>query len=210
MRAGGGVGGISGAPGIPGIPEATGAPGPRTDAGGRDLDVLVTIGVSVAVPDPFGARIQDARAGYGDPLARATPTHVTLLPPTEVPAYRLAEIEGHLAAAAARHRPFPVLLRGSGTFRPVSPVVYVRLDAGTRECRVLEAAVRSGPLARELAFPYHPHVTVAHNVGEPALDRAYADFRGFRAEFTVPGFSLYRFGIDRVWRPQRGFRFPDQ
>jgi 2'-5' RNA ligase len=162
----------------------------------------VTIGVSVAVPDPYGARIQDARAGYGDPLARAVPTHVTLLPPTEVPRDQLGAIELQLSASAARHRPFRVLLHGSGSFRPVSPVVYVRLEAGVRECRMLEAAVRSGLLARELAFPYHPHVTVAQALDEPVLDRAQRDFRDYRAEFEVPGFSLYLFGPDGVWRPE--------
>ena len=162
----------------------------------------VTIGVSLAVPDPYGARIQDARAGYGDPLARTVPTHVTLLPPTEVPRERLGAIELQLSTAAARHRPFRVSLHGSDSFRPVSPVVYVRLGAGVRECRMLEAAVRSGLLARELAFPYHPHVTVAQAVDESVLDRAQRDFRDYRAEFEVSGFCLYLYGADQVWRPE--------
>ena len=167
----------------------------------------VTIGVSLAVPDPYAAQIQDARAGYGDPLAWAIPTHVTLLPPTEVPADVLDAVERQLAAAAARHRPFAVQLHGSGSFRPVSPVVYVRITAGWQQCLEVEASVRSGLLARELAFPYHPHVTVAHGVQESALDRASAEFRDYRAEFTASGFSLYRFGEDEVWRPMREFRF---
>jgi 2'-5' RNA ligase len=169
--------------------------------------LTVTIGVSIAVPDPYAAQIQDARAGYGDPLARSIPTHVTLLPPTEVPAQALDAVERQLDAAAALHRPFEVRLRGSGTFRPVSPVVFVRVDAGVQDCLEVEASVRSGLLARELAFPYHPHVTVAHAVEEAVLDRAHAEFRSYRAEFTVPGFSLYRFGEDEVWRPMRSFRF---
>ncbi|MFC1417063.1 2'-5' RNA ligase family protein [Streptacidiphilus cavernicola] len=171
------------------------------------LDDPIVIGVSVAVPEPYAGAIQDARAGYGDPLARTIPTHVTLLPPTEVGREALPGIERHLAAAAAELRPFRVLLHGSGTFRPVSPVVFLRLEAGARECRAAEAAVRSGPLARELAFPYHPHVTVAHAVAESELDRAYGELRRYRAEFTVPGFSLYRFGSDGVWRPLRAFPF---
>ena len=188
--------------------------GDGTAGGGGTSGGTVTIGVSLAVPDPFAAQIQDARAGYGDPLARAIPTHVTLLPPTELPERLLGAVSRQLAAAAARYRPFRVLLHGSGSFRPVSPVVYVRLAAGVRECRELEAAVRSGLLARELAFPYHPHVTVAQAVDEPVLDWAQRDFQDYRAEFTVPGFSLYRFGADRVWRPELrlafgGGRLPD-
>jgi len=167
----------------------------------------IMIGVSVAVPEPFARAIQDARAGYGDPLARSIPTHVTLLPPTEVAAEALPAVERHLADAAAGQRPFRLLLHGSGSFRPVSPVVFLRVEAGAQECREVEAAVRSGLLARELSFPYHPHVTVAHGVEEQALDRAHAELRGYRAEFPVAGFSLYRFGADEVWRPLRAFGF---
>ncbi|MEZ0065374.1 2'-5' RNA ligase [Streptacidiphilus sp. MAP12-20] len=167
----------------------------------------VLIGVSLEVPEPYASLIQDARAGYGDSKARAIPTHVTLLPPTLVPVAEVEAVGRHLAAAAAAHRPFPVQLRGTGTFRPVSQVVYLRLDAGVRECRALEASVRSGPLARELAFPYHPHVTVAHDVEPAALDRAFAELKEFRGEFTAGGFSLYRFGADEIWRPVRTFAF---
>jgi len=180
---------------------------PAAAPGGGDLPEVVTIGVSIHVPEPYGRAVQDARAGFGDPLARSIPTHVTLLPPTEVAAARLPEIETHLRAVAARHRAFPMLLQGSGTFRPVSPVVFVRVEEGAQECRVLEADVRSGPLARELAFPYHPHVTVAHGLAEDALDEAYEKARGFRADFVVTGFALSRFGPDEVWRPWRGYPF---
>ncbi|MEV8096278.1 2'-5' RNA ligase family protein [Kitasatospora sp. NPDC085879] len=173
----------------------------------RGLPEAVTIGVSISVPEPYGSAVQDARAGHGDPLARSIPTHVTLLPPTEVSTARLPEIEAHLLAVAAAHRPFPMLLQGSGTFRPVSPVVFVRVEGGAQECRALEADVRSGPLARELAFPYHPHVTVAHGLPEDILDEAQEKARGFHAAFTVPGFGLSRFGPDEVWRPWRGYTF---
>ena len=37
-------------------------------------------------------------------------------------------------AVAARRRPFRLTLRGTGTFRPVSPVVYLRVDEGWDEC----------------------------------------------------------------------------
>jgi hypothetical protein len=42
--------------------------------------------------------------------------------------------------------PFEVHLRGSATFRPVSPVVFVPLVRGISECERVEAQVRSGPL----------------------------------------------------------------
>jgi 2'-5' RNA ligase len=179
-------------------------------AGTDPAGATLTIGVAVTVPEPFGAAIQDARAGHGDPQARAIPTHVTLLPPTEVPAERLPQVRAHLAAVAAGRRPFRMLLHGSGTFRPVSPVVFIRVEEGAQECRELEAVIRSGPLARELAFPYHPHVTVAHGLPDEVLDQAFADARSYEAAFTVPGFTLSRFGADEVWRPWHGYAFSDR
>ncbi|MFF7633854.1 2'-5' RNA ligase family protein [Kitasatospora sp. NPDC008050] len=165
----------------------------------------LTIGVAVTVPEPFGSAIQDTRAALGDPLARAIPTHVTLLPPTEIRTERLPEVRAHLAAVAAAHQPFRMLLHGSGSFRPVSPVVFVRVEEGAQECRELEAAIRSGPLARELAFPYHPHVTVAHGLPEEALDAALVEAREFHAAFAVPSFTLSWCGTDAVWRPWCGY-----
>ena len=43
---------------------------------------------------------------------------------------------------------------------------------GIAECERIAADVRTGPLARPLTFPYHPHVTVAHDVPTDMLDMA--------------------------------------
>lgn len=166
-----------------------------------------TIGVAVPIPDPYGPELQRRRAAFGDPLAPCIPTHITLVPPTRVPVAALTRIETHLSAVAEGEHPFVIVLCGTGTFRPVSPVVFVTLAAGISECERLERAVRRGPLGGDSAFPYHPHVTVAHHLGEDLLDKAFADLAGYQAEFPVQGFSLYEHGIDGVWRPCRGFAF---
>lgn len=166
-----------------------------------------TIGVSLAIPEPWGEQLQDWRASFGDPLARAIPTHVTLLPPTEVDPGALDAVEDHLRRVAARERPFPMILRGTGTFRPTSPVVFIQVARGIPDCERLEQAVRSGPLLRELHFPYHPHVTVAHHLPDTVLDRAFDKLAGYEAAFRVDAFSLYEHGDDQVWRPRRAFPF---
>lgn len=167
-----------------------------------------TIGVSIAVPAPHAAELTAWRAEFGDPRAHAVPPHVTLLPPTELAEETLDEVREHLRRTARLHAPFEVQLHGTATFRPVSPVVFVRLARGVPECEQLQACVRRGPLERALAFPYHPHVTVAHDLPEEALDRAELTLRDWSAAFTVEGFSLYEFGADGVWRPSEDFRFP--
>lgn len=169
----------------------------------------VTLGVSIAVPEPHGSLLQQCRLGFGDTAAIGIPTHVTLLPPTEVAATARPAVDAHLAAIAAAGRPFRMRLSGTDTFRPRSPVVYVRVAEGGAACDRLQSLVRapSGPFARELQFPYHPHVTVAHGVPEEAMDRAQAELADYAAAWTVRGFALHELGADGVWRPRREFRF---
>jgi 2'-5' RNA ligase len=169
----------------------------------------VTIGVSIAVPEPHGSLLQERRAGFGDAAAHGIPTHVTLLPPTEVDTAELPAIEAHLTEVAATGRPFRMRLCGTGTFRPVSAVVYVRVVEGGEACTRLQERVRaaSGPVARVLQFPYHPHVTVAHGLDDAALDLALRELAGYQAEWRCTGFALHHQGPDGVWHRLREFAF---
>ena len=162
------------------------------------------IGVAIAVPRPFADELEGWRDRFGDPAAHQIQAHVTLLPPTTVAG--LPAVEQHLAAVARRHEAFPVVLQGTGTFRPLSPVVYVRVAAGAAEITTLEADVRSGPLARQLRFEYHPHVTVAHDVPDSVLTVAQQTLADYEATFTADCITLYEQGPDNVWSPLREFR----
>lgn len=166
---------------------------------------MPTIGVAISVPAPYAQVLQSRRADYGDPLAAAIPPHVTLLPPTAVDDDVLPSFVTHLKSVADGAAPFRMVLRGTGTFRPVSPVVFVQVSSGIAECERLEQAVRRGPVHRDLEFYYHPHVTIAHHVPEEALDRAFSDLATFEASFLVQEFHLYEHGEDEVWRPVQAF-----
>ncbi|WP_019632401.1 2'-5' RNA ligase family protein [Actinomadura atramentaria] len=166
-----------------------------------------TIGIAIPIPDPFGTRLQRMRESLGDPHARAIPTHITLVPPTRLARHALAAVVAHLRDVAAAERRFWIRLRGTGTFRPVSPVVFVALAEGIGGCERVQARVMSGPLAGEPPFPYHPHVTIAHNLPDDAMDRAFKELAGFRADFEAWGFALYENDPDGVWRRRRDFVF---
>ena len=172
-------------------------------------DMLATrdIGVAIGIPEPFGSELQGWRERLGDPNATRIVPHVTLLPPTQVANESLAEIEEHLRIVATRVRAFDIRLRGSATFLPVSPVVFVPLVQGIAECEQLQVKVRSGPLWREVGYAYHPHVTVAHDLPDDALYRAWTELSSYDATFPVLGFTLFEQGPDLVWRPQRDFTF---
>jgi 2'-5' RNA ligase len=164
-----------------------------------------TIGVAVAIPEPWASQLQEYRTSVGDTLAATVPAHITLVPPTEVDDDELADVEKHLAEAAADVPWFEVHLRGTGTFRPVSPVVFVSLVEGISQCEALAAAVRRGPLDVGLAFPYHPHVTVAHHLADDRLDQAFGDLADFECEFDVEDFHLYVHDESHGWKPTRYF-----
>ncbi|GIG40377.1 2'-5' RNA ligase family protein [Cellulomonas phragmiteti] len=162
------------------------------------------VGVAIAVPEPYCGELHEARARLGDPEARNIVPHVTLIGPTPVPDAELAELDEHLARTVAGHRPFHVQLRGTHTFRPVSPVVFVTLAEGADQCAALESGLRAGPLQVEAQFPYHPHVTVAHDLDEAALDAAQSDMAAYEAGFDVT--HVHRFVHDgTAWRPARSF-----
>jgi 2'-5' RNA ligase len=166
-----------------------------------------TVGVAIGVPQPWGAELDAHRAWTGDPVAPMVPAHVTLLGPTMLPMSSTLddEIDRHLSAIARLCEPFAMHLCGTGTFRPISPVVFVALAAGIAECARLADSVNAGPLRRELAFPYFPHVTVAHDVPEPAMDEVFDRLAGYTARFTVAHFTRYEHSGDGHWKPIRDY-----
>jgi 2'-5' RNA ligase len=168
----------------------------------------VTIGVALPIPEPFLSELGAFRERFGDPLAHAIVAHITLVPPMQVDdEQHLAAVIDHLAAAAAQLHGFPLVLAGAGTFRPVSPVVFVPIAEGEQHVCAVEAVVRRGPLGRELQFPYHPHVTVAHDLAEEWLDEAEEAMAPYRAAYQVDSLGLFVQGSDGVWRQRVEFPF---
>ncbi|GAA4931403.1 2'-5' RNA ligase family protein [Actinoplanes utahensis] len=171
-----------------------------------DQPSIVRIGVAIDIPEPWGSVLTRRRAEAGDPQAAYTPAHVTLLGPTEVAADALPAVEKHLGEIATAQQPFTIHLRGTGTFRPVTEVVFVTLAQGISECELLAAAItRSEEINRDTRFPYHPHVTVAQDVAADALDAVFEDLAGFSARFEVSSFTLFSHGGEGPWRPRRDF-----
>lgn len=164
-----------------------------------------TIGVAIPVPEPHGSTLRAMRSSFGDPMAGAIPTHVTLLPPTQVSDEQYEVFIEHLRAVTAAHDPFTVLLRGTGTFRPVSPVVFVQMAQGIAESERLQRHIRNGPVQRPIEFAYHPHVTVAHHLDDDALDVAFDKLADYTAAFPVAAVELYLHGEDGVWRTEAQF-----
>jgi 2'-5' RNA ligase len=136
-----------------------------------------TIGVALAIPQPWASELQDYRTSVGDATATMIPTHITLIPPVEVSEDDLPGIEDHLAEIAGRSSAFHIHLRGTGTFRPVSPVVFVTVVEGISACE-------------QLAW---------------ALHRAFKELEGFECVFDAEAFRLYVHDEEKGWQPSREF-----
>lgn len=166
---------------------------------------MPTIGVAIALAEPWASQLQDYRASLGDETAGLIPTHITLVPPVHLTEDQVTAAAGHLEQVASSADSFLIHLRGTGTFRPVSPVVFVSLAQGIAECEALAGLVRQGPLDVPLEHPYHPHVTIAHHRPDDVMDRAFAELATFDCTFDVERFHLYRHDDGTGWRPVRDF-----
>jgi 2'-5' RNA ligase len=168
------------------------------------------IGVAIDIPEPWGSQLTRRRAAAGDPQAAYTPAHVTLLGPTDVATDALPAVEKHLEAVASAQHPFALHLRGTGTFRPVTEVVFVTVAQGISECELLAGAIAAADgVQRDGRFPYHPHVTVAQDVPPAALDAVFDDLAMFSARFEVASFTLFSHSGAGLWQRRRDFPLGD-
>jgi 2'-5' RNA ligase len=173
---------------------------------GKSVPEHTVLGIVVPVPEPWAQLLVDWRSKVGDPQANVVPPHVTLLPPTEVAVVDRAAITAHLTEVARCHPPFEMHLSGTGTFSPVSEVVFVAVAKGIGNCELLATDVRRGPLARRLSFPYHPHVTVAHDVPADMLELAYSGLADLSAAFPVEAFTEFEQTATGAWAVAQEYR----
>ncbi len=178
------------------------------DTMGMEVDdgrARTMLGIAIPVPDPLGALLTDWRVKVGDPLAHLIPPHVTLLPPTDVGRFELDDVHQHLSAVAARHSPFHLHLAGTGSFRPISQVVFVTVAEGISSCELLSKDIRSGRLNRPLDYPYHPHVTIAHDVAPDMLDLAYQGLVEVDVRLEVEAFCAFSRDVTGRWVPSKDY-----
>ena len=124
-----------------------------------------TIGVAIPVPQPWGGRLQEYRESIGDPMSTLIPPHITLLPPIDLAPGVLEVVEQHLAGLAPRVPAFEVRLRGTATFRPVSPVIFLVLTEGISGCERLEREVRQHVVDRRDQVGARARIDPGHQAG---------------------------------------------
>jgi len=109
--------------------------------------------------------------------------HLTILPPRPLQGSETSALQV-LERICGEEEPFEVSLGGVGTFIPVTPTVYIRVDdAAARMCE-LHRRLNVEALAFHEEWPYIPHLTIAKMGGEPAAQTACETARGRWAEYA--------------------------
>jgi 2'-5' RNA ligase len=165
----------------------------------------MSLGVILAFPPEIAEELQRWRASFGDPMATVIPAHITLV--TTTPTHDWEAAREHVREVARTQAPFMVTICGTGSFRPVSPVVFIKVEEGFQECVDLHEKLQTGPLERELPFAYHPHVTIAHDVAPESLDEAETVLKDYRATFPVVSMGLYEHDTGGIWQLREEFDF---
>jgi 2'-5' RNA ligase len=158
----------------------------------------MSVGVILGFPPDIAEELRRWRASFGDPMAGVIPAHITLV--TTTPTRDWEATRCHVREIARRQEPFTVTIAGTGSFRPVSPVVFLKVEDGFGDCVKLHEQLQTGPLERELPFAYHPHVTIAHDVAPESLDEAETVLKDYRATFPVVSMGLYEHDINGIWQ----------
>ena len=164
---------------MPGIGQSGASPTPHADS----------LGVIISLPPVLAEQLNERRAGYAGPDAAVVPAHITLVSGRARDAW--SDAADHVRQVAAAWEPFVISLRGTGTFEPVSPVVFLKVADGAQDCAQLHEQLLEGPLEHLPAFDFHPHLTIAHDLQAPAMARAKDDMAEFSADFEVTSIGLY-------------------
>ena len=158
----------------------------------------MSVGVILGFPPDIALELQQWRASFGDPMAEVVPAHITLI--TTTPTDDWEATLSHVREVARNQEPFTISIAGTGSFRPVSPVVFLNVEDGFGACVDLHERLQTGPLERDLPFAYHPHVTIAHDVAPESLDEAETVLKDYRATFPVVSMGLYEHDTNGIWQ----------
>ncbi|ASN40276.1 MULTISPECIES: 2'-5' RNA ligase family protein [Paeniglutamicibacter] len=170
-----------------------------TEAGQQtpsDAASATALGVVIEIPAPLEDSLRSWRQRYGGEKSALIAPHITL-----VSGYTTdwAAAVKHVHRVAAEASRFTVHLHGTGTFRPINPVVYLNVKEGAEVCEGLHAALVAGPIEHEVSYGYHPHLTIAHEVDEAAMDLAQEELSDESLSFTVDSIGLFGLDASGAW-----------
>lgn len=153
------------------------------------------------IPEPLGSFLNQLRAELVPGCLLRS--HLTILPPRRLTAPQEV-LSAELDRLASGSSAFEVALGEVETFDSTG-VIYLSLAAGREQVEQLHAALNHGVLFAEDQFPFHPHVTVAQNLGALPFDEVLARARRrwqecrLPRQFTVSELTLVRNADPACW-----------
>ncbi len=153
------------------------------------------------IPDPLGSFLNELRAELVPGCTLRS--HLTILPPRHLTAPETA-IQSELDRLSASLPAFEVILGDVEVF-PSTGVVYLSLAGGRQSVEHAHASLNHGILFAEDVFPFHPHVTIAQNLGslpfQEVLETARRRWQECRLprQFTVEELTLVRNVSPSCW-----------
>jgi 2'-5' RNA ligase len=100
------------------------------------------------------------------------PAHLTILPPRPLQGTENLALEV-LERVCGNEEPFEVTLGDVGTFIPVTPTVYIRVDSGSAHMSELHSKLNTEVLAFKEEWAYIPHLTIVKMGAEPPAQTAF-------------------------------------
>ncbi len=162
----------------------------------------VRLGVVLLIPPPLDREVDALRRAVGDGTYGRVPAHLTLVPPVNVNEEAMGGALQVLRDAAAATAPFAVHLGPPTTFLPANPVLYLPLvGPGRATVFTVRERVFKPPLARELTWPFVPHVTVADEAQPERISAAELALCDYGAEVGFDRLHLLQEGPGRIWAP---------
>jgi 2'-5' RNA ligase len=98
--------------------------------------------------------------------------HLTILPPRPLQGTEASAIQT-LERLCGEEEPFHVTLGTVETFIPVTPTVYIRVDACAPRMSELHSKLNTEVLAYKEEWPYIPHLTIAKMGAEASAQTAF-------------------------------------
>ena len=166
------------------------------EATGSDVAEATALGVVIEIPAPLEDSLRAWRQRYGGENSASVAPHITLVSGSTTD-WDAAVRHVHKVAAASAA--FTVRLHGTGTFRPVTPVVYLNVEEGAEACGQLHEALVAGPMQHEVSYGYHPHLTIAHEADDAAMDLAQEELKDESLSFTVDSIGLFGLDATGAW-----------
>jgi len=102
--------------------------------------------------------------------------HLTILPPRPLQGTEDSAIQT-LERICGEEEPFQVTLGMVGTFIPVTPTVFIRIEAAAPRMSELHRKLNTGVLAYEEQWPYIPHLTIVKMGAEQLAQAAHETAR---------------------------------